>query len=112
MSGNPDAPSAEETEVGAVEAIRRVAAAEAWLLDVREAHEWLAGHAAAAHHIPMGELASRRDELPTDQPILVICHSGQRSRLVTEALIGAEYPAANIEGGIDAWRAAGGDVTR
>lgn len=70
------------------------------------------GHAEAAHHIPRGELALRMDELPAGNPILVICHLGQRSRLVADALVRAEYPAANVEGGMDAWVAAGGDVTR
>ena len=31
----------------------------AYLLDVREDDEWEAGHAAIAHHIPLGELEDR-----------------------------------------------------
>ena len=112
MSQSPASSEASDTAVDAAEAIRRVGAAEAWLLDVREAHEWQSGHAGTAHHIPMGEVASRRDELPVDKPILVICHSGYRSRQVMDALLRAEYSAANVEGGMEAWHAAGGDVIR
>ena len=112
MSQSPKSPDPGERAVDAAEAIRRVRAAEAWLLDVREVYEWQTGHAEAAHHIPMGEVASRREELPVDKPILVICHSGQRSRQVMDALLRAEYSAANVEGGMDAWQAAGGDVIR
>lgn len=96
--------------VAASEAIRQVRDGEAWLLDVREAAEWQAGHAPKAHHIPMNDVVFRREELPAVGPILVICHSGARSRMVTEALVAAEYPATNIEGGMEAWRRAGGDV--
>ena len=34
------------------------------LLDVREPHEWQAGHAPRARHIPLGQLARRAAELP------------------------------------------------
>jgi rhodanese-related sulfurtransferase len=96
--------------VDAAEAVQLVVDDAAWLLDVREDHEWQAGHAPAAHHIPMGELGGRQDELPTDETILVICHSGARSRTVTDALRAAAYPAVNVEGGMVAWSSAGGEV--
>lgn len=112
MRLSPDMSAAANAAVDAPEAIRRVGAGEAWLLDVREDDEWQAGHAGAAHHIPMYEIAGRQDELPDHLPILVICHLGQRSRFVTDALRRAGYAAANIEGGMDAWLAADGDVTR
>ena len=110
MSLSPDASAAANAAVDAPEAIRRIRAGEAWLLDVREDDEWRAGHAGAAHHIPMYEISGRRDELPADAQILVICHLGQRSAFVTDALRRAGYPATNVAGGIDAWLAAGGDV--
>ncbi|MDR6970743.1 rhodanese-like domain-containing protein [Leifsonia shinshuensis] len=84
----------------------------AWLLDVREGYEWEAGHAPGAHHIPLGELSERQHELPEDRQILVICRSGARSRMVTDALNEANYPAANVDGGMGAWQAGGGPVQR
>jgi rhodanese-related sulfurtransferase len=98
--------------IGAADAVRLVGEDSAWLLDVREDHEWQAGHAPAAHHIPMGELGQRQDELPEDATILVICHSGARSRAVTDALRAAEDPAVNVEGGMVAWNSAGGEVVK
>jgi len=89
-----------------------VDAGEAWLLDVRENHEWEAGHAPAAHHIPLGELGARQHELPEDRQLLVICLVGGRSRMVAQALIEANYPAANVAGGMAAWQADGGPVVR
>ncbi|MHA7986570.1 rhodanese-like domain-containing protein [Rathayibacter sp. CAU 1779] len=82
-----------------------------WLLDVREHHEWNAGHAPGAHHIPIGELGLRQDELPDDGTVIaVMCHLGYRSRQVTDALVRADYPAVDIDGGLVAWQASGGDV--
>lgn len=74
-----------------------------FLLDVREADEWSAGHVAEAVHIPMGSLNARLDELPGDAPIVAICRSGNRSGAVTDALNRAGYTAHNMEGGMYAW---------
>ena len=96
--------------IDAREAIELVGADEVWLLDVRETFEWAEGHAPRAHHIPMGELGLRQDELPDDgMPIAVICHVGGRSRVVTDALVRADYAAIDVAGGMVAWRASGGE---
>ena len=100
-----------EDEVSAARARELVDAGAAWLLDVREGYEWESGHAPDAHHIPMGELGLRQHELPEDQQILVICAVGGRSRRVTDALLQADYPAANVAGGMLAWQASGGPVS-
>ena len=39
----------------------------AFILDVRESHEWEAGHIPEATLIPLGELANRVNELPKDR---------------------------------------------
>ncbi|QHC56975.1 rhodanese-like domain-containing protein [Rathayibacter tanaceti] len=83
---------------------------EVWLLDVREPHEWALGHAPGAHHIPMGQIGARQGELPSDVPILAVCHSGVRSAMVVQALHGAGYETANVQAGMTAWAAAGGAV--
>lgn len=80
------------------------------LIDVREPHEWVAGHAPDAHLIPLGELGARFSELPRDTEILVICHSGARSERAARALRAAEFIAVSVAGGMLAWSAAGGEV--
>ena len=97
--------------VDAAEAIARTASG-AWLIDVRESNEWEAGHSAAAHFLPMSQLQERVQEVPDDVPVLVICRSGARSAAVTGALRQAGYDATNVAGGMQGWRAAGGDVLR
>jgi rhodanese-related sulfurtransferase len=101
----------EAAQLSAEDAISRTADG-AWLLDVREQGEWDAGHAPSANLIPMGQLMDRIDEVPDDIPILVICHSGYRSWMVTKALVAAGYDAVNVAGGMEAWESAGGVVVR
>ena len=83
-------------------------APEAVLLDVRE--PWEVATAALALpgvrslNIPMQELPGRLAELPTDQPILALCHHGMRSMQCVAFLVHQGFAqACNISGGIDAW---------
>ncbi|WP_456695153.1 rhodanese-like domain-containing protein [Aeromicrobium sp. P5_D10] len=77
------------------------------LLDVREPHEWAAGHIDGAVHIPLGDLPTRLGELDPTTPTLVICHLGGRSARATQWLQAQGYDATNVEGGMEAWEAAG-----
>ena len=86
---------------------RRRTEAGAILLDVREPDEWTAGRAPGATWIPLGALASRQQELPAGQAIVVVCRSGVRSARATTALLAAGYDATNLAGGMQAWAAAG-----
>lgn len=97
------------TDVTADEAVAEVTAG-AYLLDVREQHEWDAGHAPDAHLLPMSELTARVSEIPDDTEILVVCHLGGRSAQVTSALREAGYNAVNVLGGMVAWQNASGEL--
>jgi rhodanese-related sulfurtransferase len=79
----------------------------AYLLDVREPGEWVAGHAPDATHVPLGELVARVDEVPADQDVVVVCRSGGRSAQATAYLNGIGRRAVNLDGGMQAWAAAG-----
>ena len=79
----------------------------ALLLDVREDHEWQAGHAPEATHLPMSRIGAEVTRLPTDRLIVCVCHVGARSAAVAEALTNAGFSAANLVGGMDAWVASG-----
>lgn len=82
------------------------------LVDVREPAEWRSGHAPRARHIPLGRLAQETRRLPSDTPVVVMCASGMRSRGAAAHLRAAGYRATSLSGGLAAWRAAGGAVTR
>ena len=72
-------------QVGADEGARLVQDG-AFLLDVREPEEWLAGHAPTATHIPLGEVTARVAELPRDATVVAICRMGGRSQQAAEFL--------------------------
>jgi len=74
------------------------------LLDVREHDEIEAATVADALHIPMREIPGRIEELDRTLPLVVMCHSGGRSRRVTEFLLSNGFlNVFNLRGGIDAW---------
>jgi rhodanese-related sulfurtransferase len=82
----------------------RSAGKEHTVLDVREARELDICRLEGALHIPMAEIPSQTDNLPTDQLLVVICHHGARSQMVVDFLRSAGFDnACNLDGGIDAW---------
>jgi rhodanese-related sulfurtransferase len=77
------------------------------LLDVREAHEYAAGHVPAARSAPMSTLPGAVGELPRHTEYLVICQSGSRSVAVGTWLAKQGYRVTNVRGGTFAWQLAG-----
>ena len=83
------------------------------VIDVRDPHEYQAGHVPDATLIPVNSVFARREELPKDGKILFVCKMGSRSALAAEMAAAAGLPAErlyNLEGGTDAWVKAGGPV--
>ena len=97
-------------EVSAVDA--ETSSAENVLLDVRNADEWEAGHAASAQWVPLSELESVRFTLPMNRKIVCVCRSGARSARATESLLEWGFEATNMAGGMKAWAEAGLSVVR
>jgi rhodanese-related sulfurtransferase len=77
------------------------------LLDVRELEEFDAGHAPAAWHVPLGDLARRAGELPSAGMVVCVCRSGGRSAVATEQLRSSGREACNLLGGMLAWSGEG-----
>ena len=74
------------------------------LLDIREAWEWQLARIDGSHHLPMGEIPTRVDELDKSHPTVVICHHGMRSLQVVAFLQRLGFSNLhNLQGGIDAW---------
>jgi NADPH-dependent 2,4-dienoyl-CoA reductase/sulfur reductase-like enzyme/rhodanese-related sulfurtransferase len=74
-------------------------ASRAFLLDVRTAQEYAAGHIPGAVNIPVDDLRTRLDELPRDVKIAAYCQVGQRGYLATRILLQADFSAENLSGG-------------
>lgn len=80
----------------------------AFLLDVRTQEEWDDFHAPQATLIPLDQLESRVNEVPTDRDVVVICRSGNRSQTGRDILLTAGHPSTtSVDGGMNAWAAAG-----
>ncbi|NVN00527.1 rhodanese-like domain-containing protein [Arthrobacter sp. SDTb3-6] len=77
------------------------------ILDVREDFEVAKGMIPGALNIPMGQLQARLGELDPAVPVIVVCHSGNRSAAVADALNGAGYLADTMAGGMTAWARTG-----
>ena len=56
------------------------------IIDVREPHEYKAGHMLGSINIPMSAFRQRLDEIPKDVNVYLHCRSGQRSYNVIRAL--------------------------
>lgn len=72
---------------------------ERYLLDVRTAQEFDAGHIPGAVNIPVDELRGRLGEIPRDRPVVAYCQVGQRGYLATRILLSEGLRAANLGGG-------------
>jgi hydroxyacylglutathione hydrolase len=81
------------------------------VMDVRQAHEWAAGHIPAATLVEAGALPLAELDLPQDQTIATHCAHGQRSATALSVLEQRGFRhLALITEGVDQWRAAGGPV--
>lgn len=78
------------------------------LIDVREVWEYAGGHATEALNIPLSEFQARVGETPKDRDVFFICHVGERSMMAARfAKRQGVARVFNVEGGTDAWEAAG-----
>ena len=85
------------------------------LVDVREDHEWKAGHAAGAIHLGKG-IVERDIEtaIPDkDTKLVLYCGGGYRSALATDAIQKMGYRAVlSLDGGWRAYEASGLPIER
>lgn len=84
----------------------------ALVLDVREPHEYAAGHVPGALLVPLATVPDVAPELPAHHPIYVICQSGTRSKLAAHHLARAGRDARSVIGGTSGWIDAGRPVVR
>jgi hydroxyacylglutathione hydrolase len=83
------------------------------VVDVRGASEWERGHLPGVVNVPLGYLAERTAELPSNRPLVVHCETGARSAIATSVLqLHGRREAINLVGGFAAWRHAGQPTER
>lgn len=85
------------------------------LLDVRTPAEFRTAHIPGAYNVPLDTLREHRGELlaQLDEQVVLVCRSGNRATQAGDALADAGLATLRVlEGGMLAWSATGGDVTR
>ena len=83
------------------------------VIDVREDFEFEAGHIPGAMWIPLGELPDRLDEVPTDEPVVMVCRSGNRSSQALKFLQDQGFENVhNMLGGMNDWTAMGYEIEK
>ncbi len=83
-----------------------------FLLDVRRASEFEAGHLPGAVNAAHTRLPERLGEIPRDVPIVVNCQGGTRSARASSYLERAGYSVTNLAGGFSGWAKSGGEVVK
>lgn len=91
-------------EISPADAQAKLETGEAVLIDVREPVEFVQVRARSAKLVPLGTFGQYLGELPTDQDILIICQSGNRSARATMVAMQAGLSRVyNVKGGTSAW---------
>jgi hydroxyacylglutathione hydrolase len=87
---------------------QQAAAQHLHLLDVRNVREYQERRIPGAQPLPMGSVIAHLGDIPTAQTVAIQCGSGVRSQIVASVLQRAGFSnIVNLDGGIDAWKAAG-----
>ena len=77
------------------------------VIDVREAHEYAAGHLPHAVNHPLSQFDPSR--LPADKPVVLVCQAGSRSaRALQQAHAAGRSDVTHYPHGTGGWKARGG----
>jgi rhodanese-related sulfurtransferase len=100
--GNSDMPT-----IGHAEMTEAVKSKSCCIVDVREPHEFAAGHIAGAINLPLSRFAPQ--DLPKGRPVILVCRSGGRSaKALQQALSAGCKDVRHYPAGTGGWRSCGG----
>lgn len=92
------------------EAFDLVESGAAFVLDARSLAEFDSGHIPGSTNMPSSVVSVRLREVPVGKTVLVVTQDGTGAERAVTALVEGGFEEASvlvIEGGLDAWRAAG-----
>lgn len=73
------------------------------IVDVRRDDEWSAGHIPDTLHLHIGELPQHLDEVPRNQPVVVICRTGHRASIAASMLAATGREVIAVQDGVPDW---------
>ena len=93
--------------------LKKAAAGELLVLDVRPAEEYAAAHLPHARSLPVNELKKRLAELPKDMPLVAYCRGPfcLMAKSAVDLLRKRGYQAFHLSDGVAEWRARGLPIT-
>lgn len=94
-----------------IDELERAIAEGKFVVDVREDHEFEAGHVPNAHHIPLSTVPDRTADIPAGEQIWIICQGGVRSMKAANFLEAQGFNVVSVAGGTGAWISAGKEVS-
>jgi len=80
------------------------------LVDVRDEHEWAAGHVRHSVHIPSQEVSTATPYTTQVRRVVVVSRTGRRAADAAKHLRAAGVDAVVLHGGLRAWLEAGGEL--
>jgi rhodanese-related sulfurtransferase len=105
------APGADPRAIDYEEFEQAVKAGKCVVVDVREAHEFASAHIPTSLNMPMSTFDPHR--LPSEKPVVLVCHSGMRSRgALSKALFAGREDVKHYPGGIIGWHSHKGALAR
>lgn len=73
------------------------------IIDIRREADFLRETYPGAKHIYWEEFEARRDEVPKDRPVYLICYTGERSDELARELLEEGYEVYSVQGGYRAY---------
>lgn len=75
------------------------------MVDVRSEAEWAAGHVDGSDRVPTGRISVH--SVGRADSVIAVCANGKQSKRAAKKLAKAGYQVYHLEGGLQAWQAAG-----
>ena len=108
LFGKSDA-TASPRDIGHDELQKALSEGGVTVVDVREPHEFAGGHIPGAINLPLSRF--KADQIPAGKAPVLICQAGARSgTALRQAHAAGTTNVRHYPGGMNGWRARGGDV--
>jgi rhodanese-related sulfurtransferase len=109
MFSTPFSRAADPSDLGLEAFAKAVQAGDATVVDVREPHEFAAGHIPGAVNLPLSRFEPA--SLPSGKQVVLVCQCGGRSHsALARARVAGRDDVRHFAGGMSQWREAGGAV--